>query len=101
MGDEHLVLSECRGDPNVGFHGVATDGFAVVSPGFKRVDVLEVDNVVQDTRISNTDLVGLFASANSQGIMVPDITSTMRKIFWRKTESMSWFLRLSRQLSGT
>ncbi|MDY6771020.1 MAG: translation initiation factor IF-6 [Candidatus Nanohaloarchaea archaeon] len=74
MDAEHLVLTDYSGDPNLGFHGVATDEYAVLAPDFKRKEVLGLDNV-HETYIANTDLAGLFCAGNSSGLLVPDTIS--------------------------
>lgn len=71
MADEHIVLTDYSGDPNLGFHGVATAEYALLAPDFKRKEILGLDTVCE-TYIANTDLAGLFCAGNSEGLLVPD-----------------------------
>ena len=88
MEDEHIALGDYRGDNNVGFHGVATDSFLVLPPDFKRSEIVSGQEMrkVERMRISNTDLIGLFAVANSEGILLPDIVSDHEKSMLEDSE---------------
>ena len=88
MEDDRIVLTDYRGDNNVGFHGVATDEFLVLPPDFKRSEIVSGQKMrkVERMRISNTDLIGLFASANSEGILLPDIVSDHEKSMLEDSE---------------
>ena len=70
MADRHIIFSDYKGDPNIGFYGHLSDSIAVVAPDFKRQETFDVDTVIE-TSINQTDLVGLFVTGNDAGILVP------------------------------
>jgi translation initiation factor 6 len=70
----HIVFSDYEGDPNLGFHGVLTEDYAVLAPGFKDTQVLDVETVCE-VYIANTDLAGLFTAGNDNGILLPETVS--------------------------
>lgn len=66
-----------RGDPNTGFYAAVTSEVAIVPPEFKRKDFFDVECV--ETFISRTRLVGIFATGNSNCILVPRSTNDREK----------------------
>ena len=65
------------GDPNIGMYGFATDKYCFIGANIqqnvlKRVKEALKTEVITST-ISGTELVGLFAMGNSNGIIVPRI----------------------------
>ena len=63
-------------DPNIGLYAFATDGYCLVGEVSKKeADKLsETLNVrVIQTKMSGTDLPGIFCAGNSNGLLVPDI----------------------------
>ncbi|MDY6789250.1 MAG: translation initiation factor IF-6 [Candidatus Nanohaloarchaea archaeon] len=71
MAEKHLFLTDYRGDPNIGFYGLATEEFALLAPKFKKKERLEVNSICT-TPLCNTYLTGMFASGNSQGVILPE-----------------------------
>ena len=73
----HLRLASHDGDPNIGLYCLATDKF-VIAPD-ERVDNLSMlsENIIY-TKVSETDFLGIFMCANSNGVLVPSIMSDMR-----------------------
>ena len=57
------------GEDFVGLLGLATDSYALLSSNFGDVPVLEVPII--KTRIYGTNLVGLFCTGNSHGLLLP------------------------------
>ncbi|MDY6777097.1 MAG: translation initiation factor IF-6 [Candidatus Nanohaloarchaea archaeon] len=74
MPEQHIVLTDYSGDPNLGMHGVLTDAYAVLGPGFKEQSSLSVDTVVE-SYVAQTDLAGMFAEGNSNGLLLPSTTT--------------------------
>lgn len=70
MADRHIIFSDYKGDPNLGFYGHLSDSIAVVAPGYKQCETFDVDTVIE-TSINQTDLVGLFVTGNDNGLLVP------------------------------
>lgn len=70
---QHLFETDYRGDPNIGMYGFATDSYAILATEFKRAERLEVE--VHETYLSNTALVGVFATGNSNGAIVSDVAT--------------------------
>jgi translation initiation factor 6 len=66
-----LEQTDYRGGENIGFHGVVTDAYALFPPDFPDSDLFD-GTQVQDLRLNGTDLVGLFAAGNSNGLIVTD-----------------------------
>ena len=67
-----------KGSENIGFHAVVSNEYLVVPQDFNRSDMFE-DLEVVETKISKTDLVGLFAAGNSNGILLPREISDLEK----------------------
>lgn len=66
-----------RGNENTGFHAVLTNSYVLVPPKFKKKDFF--DSQVIETKISKTNLVGLFCAGNSKSILVPEEISNREK----------------------
>lgn len=64
-----FAQADYKGNVNIGFYGTLTDRYAVLAREFKITS--DLDAVA--ARIGGTDLVGLFAAGNSNGLLVPDI----------------------------
>ena len=65
----HLQQVSINGEDFVGLLGFTTDRYAILSENFRKTDVLNVP--VLKTRIYGTNLVGMFCSGNSNGLLVP------------------------------
>ncbi len=60
-----------NGDPNIGLRGFATDNYLLTGSEIPESDILEVKEYV--IRIADTELDGIFAAGNSNGIILPKI----------------------------
>ncbi|ODS42534.1 MAG: hypothetical protein MSIBF_04250 [Candidatus Altiarchaeales archaeon IMC4] len=69
----HLQQTSIQGEDFVGLFGMATDKYAILSENFPECDVLGVP--VYRTKIYGTNLVGLFCSGNSNGLLLPYFVS--------------------------
>lgn len=66
-----------QGDANIGFYATITDSYAVVPQKFDK-EKLDVDTVVQ-TRISGTNMVGMFTAGNSECLLLPESVKDREK----------------------
>lgn len=69
-----LQETDYRGDENIGYYAVVTDGYAVFARDFKHRDLFQ-EHPHKNMVIGGTRLIGLFAAGNSYGLVVPDIVS--------------------------
>jgi translation initiation factor 6 len=60
-----------EGDPNIGLRGFATDSYCLLGCEIPETEILKAP--VYQVKISQTELVGIFAAGNSNGIVVPKI----------------------------
>ncbi len=67
---ETIAEAAYQGDTNIGFFGLVTEEFRLFADGFKKADFFGES---ETARIAGTDLIGIFAAGNSNGIVVPDI----------------------------
>ncbi|MFB6209432.1 MAG: translation initiation factor IF-6 [Candidatus Nanohaloarchaea archaeon] len=58
-----------RGDANIGFYATLTDSYAILPRDFEMKDL--VPQKMVETRISGTNLAGLFTAGNSNCLLVP------------------------------
>jgi len=77
MAVPHIALLNFHGDPNLGLHGVATDKFCLIGNCVREHDIKKISEVLQVpvfiVNLYGTDLVGLFAVANSSAVLLPEI----------------------------
>jgi translation initiation factor 6 len=67
----HVELTAVRGETFVGLIGFATDRYAILSPEFSE-DESEVLGVpILKTKAYGTNLIGMFCTGNSNGILMP------------------------------
>lgn len=70
----HFLKAVFNGDPNIGLYGFATDKYCLLGmelPSKLKKRMSEVLNVpIHNLPLAGTDLIGLFASGNSKGIVV-------------------------------
>ncbi|MFB6200251.1 MAG: translation initiation factor IF-6 [Candidatus Nanohaloarchaea archaeon] len=66
-----------RGDTNLGFYTTLTNEYAVVPREYKKKDALPEKTV--ETRITGTNLVGLFTAGNSNQLLIPESTKKREK----------------------
>ena len=75
--DKRFLKLNFHGDPNVGLHGLATDKFCLVGRCANEKQVAEIESVLKvpvvQIGLYGTDLVGLFAVATSDSILLPEI----------------------------
>jgi len=64
-----VVQTAVFGENFVGLIGLATDAYAILCPGFKKVDGLDVP--VLHTKAYGTNLTGMFLAGNSNGLLLP------------------------------
>ncbi len=62
---------DINGDPNIGLRGFATDEYLLAGCEIPESELLKVKNVI--TTISQTELAGIFAAGNCNGIVLPKI----------------------------
>jgi len=75
--DKRFLKLNFHGDPNVGLHGVATDKFCLLGRCATEEQVKEIENVLKvpviQVGLYGTDLIGIFAVATNDAVLVPDI----------------------------
>jgi len=75
--DKRFLKLNFHGDPNVGLHGLATDKFCLLGRCATEKQVAEIGHVLEvpvfQIGLYGTDLVGLFAVATSDAVLLPDI----------------------------
>ncbi|MDY6769869.1 MAG: translation initiation factor IF-6 [Candidatus Nanohaloarchaea archaeon] len=64
--------ADYNGDVNIGFFGVVTGAFTLVADGFDTHGCF-ADTDTETVKLAGTDLVGIFAAGNANGLLVPDI----------------------------
>lgn len=65
-----LEQTDYEGNENIGFYGIVNDQYTLLARKFKHYDVFDDCTHI---RLGGTNLIGLFAAGNSNGIIVPDI----------------------------
>ena len=77
MSDKQILKLNFHGDPNVGLHGVATDKFCLIGRSAREHEVKEIESALKvpviQVGLYGTDLIGIFASANSEKVILPEI----------------------------
>lgn len=71
------TLVEFLGDPNLGLFGFATDKYCLLGEGLKNYEKVEETLGVKVVRakLLATNLIGIFASGNSNGVVLPEIAN--------------------------
>jgi len=73
----HIAILNFHGDPNVGLHGLATDKFCLLGRCLREQDIKKIEEVLRvpvfQVGLYGTDLIGIFAVANSTTVLLPDI----------------------------
>lgn len=73
----HAIKLNLEGNPNIGLYGIATDKFCIVGKGVSKKNVTKIEETlgvpVYQIKLYGTDLIGIFAVGNSNGLLVPDI----------------------------
>jgi translation initiation factor 6 len=59
-----------RGNVNIGFYGVVTGSDILMAREFKKSEFF---GDAEEVRVAGTDLVGIFAAGNANGIILPEI----------------------------
>jgi len=77
MRRKHAAIMVFHGDPNIGLYGVATDMFCLLGRSVPDKQVKEIKEVLDvpvfQVGLYGTDLIGLFAAANSKAVLLPEI----------------------------
>ncbi|HIQ50278.1 MAG TPA: translation initiation factor IF-6 [Nanoarchaeota archaeon] len=60
-----------NGDPNIGLRGFATDSYALIGCEIPEVSILKTEIYI--IKIAQTELSGIFAAGNSNGVILPKI----------------------------
>jgi len=69
-----MLRTNFDGDPNIGLYGFATDGYCALGLNSEKARLeKELDVDAHVITILNTGLVGIFASGNSRGLILPAI----------------------------
>ena len=75
--DKKFLKLNFHGDPNVGLHGLATEKFCLLGRCATHEQTAEIESVLKVPAIQvglyGTDLVGLFAVATSDSVLLPEI----------------------------
>jgi translation initiation factor 6 len=73
----HAIKLSFNGDPNIGMYGIATDSFCILGQSVQKKYIDKIKKTlgvpVYQIKLYGTDLVGIFAVGNSNGIIVPDV----------------------------
>ncbi|MDY6769218.1 MAG: hypothetical protein SVW02_03880, partial [Candidatus Nanohaloarchaea archaeon] len=64
--------ADYEGNVNIGFFGVVTESFALFADDFTSEAVFPGS---ETARLAGTDLIGIFAAGNANGLLLPDIVS--------------------------
>jgi translation initiation factor 6 len=74
----HAIKLSFNGDPNIGMYGIATDSFCILGQSVQKKHIAKIEKTlgvpVYQIKLYGTDLVGIFAVGNSNGIIVPHVT---------------------------
>ena len=68
----HVTRMNFNGDPNLGLYGFATDRFCLIGCNV-RDKIKSLDVPILTATLLSTELIGIFSTGNSSGIIVPDI----------------------------
>lgn len=73
----HAIKLNFNGDMNIGLYGAATDSFCLLGKSVPEKYVQKIEKTlrvpVYQIKLYGTDLIGIFAVGNSNGILIPDI----------------------------
>lgn len=64
-----VIQTSVGGENFVGLIGLATDAYAIVCPGFRQENILDVPTL--KTKCYGTNLLGMFMAGNSNGLLIP------------------------------
>ncbi len=74
---KHAIKLNIDGDPNIGLYGIATDKFCIVGKIVPEKHIKKIQDTlkvpVYQIKLYGTDLIGIFAVANSNCVLIPDI----------------------------
>jgi len=84
----HIGKVNFRGDPNLGFYAIPTDDFCIVGKGLMSKNVKKIEEILKvkviKTTITGSELIGLFSTANKNGIVLPRISKDEEVKFFKK-----------------
>lgn len=90
---KHILRANFNGDPNIGLFGVATDAYLLAGKSLGKKTVAPLEDLLKararHVLVADTELVGLFVAANSNGIILPKIA---------ERDELHAFTRLAKEL---
>ena len=77
MREEHILITNFNGNPNVGLFGYCGEDFCLLGQGIPKRVCKEVEKIlkvpVHKISIAGTSLIGVFCVGNKNGILIPSI----------------------------
>ncbi|MCD6399120.1 MAG: translation initiation factor IF-6 [Candidatus Aenigmarchaeota archaeon] len=74
----HILRTNFRGDPNLGFYATTTDDFCIISNNLMKKNIERMKSILKvdmiKASVAGSEFVGLFAAANKNGIVLPNIS---------------------------
>jgi len=84
----HIAKLNFNGDPNLGLFTIPTEEFCIVGNTVMKKDRSEIEEIMGartiEASIANSELVGLFSTANSNGIALPRNSLEKEVRFFKK-----------------
>jgi len=73
----HAIRINLDGNPNIGLYGLATDKFCIIGKNLAKKNIAKIEETlkvpVYQLNLYGTNLIGIFAVGNSNGILIPNI----------------------------
>ncbi len=81
-----FIRTYFNGDPNIGLYGFATDRYCLLGNHPKHAQKMEeiLKTKIKSVQIAGTELVGIFAAGNSNGIILTKIADAREKRYIKK-----------------
>jgi translation initiation factor 6 len=77
MTENHIVLTDINGNPNIGLYGFATDKYCLLGKQVPAAIVRKISKALQvpayTIQLCGTSLIGVFCTGNSNNLLVPNI----------------------------
>ncbi len=77
MTENHIVLTNIQGNPNIGLYGIATDTYCLLGKQVPAALVRKISKTLDvptyTIQLCGTSLIGVFAAGNSNSLLVPSI----------------------------
>lgn len=84
----HIGRINFNGDPNLGFYTIPTDEFCIVGNNLTKKNIEKIKEILKvdvvRASISGSELVGLFSTANKNGIVLPRIAKDKEVKYFKK-----------------